>query len=119
MSAKPYDLQERTFLFAKCVRAFVKKLPRTVGNVEDVKQLIRSSGSVGANYIGANEGLSKKDCLLRLRIARKETKESIHWLRLLDTGDLPATDTERTELVQEASELQIILSAIIAKPSPS
>jgi four helix bundle protein len=66
----PYDLEERTFLFAQSVRGLVKRLPRTVCNIEDVKQVIRSSGSVGANYIEANEALGKKDFLLRLRIAR-------------------------------------------------
>ena len=53
--SKPFDLEDRTFEFAKRVRAFVKLLPRTVCNREDVRQLIRSSGSVGANYIEANE----------------------------------------------------------------
>jgi four helix bundle protein len=83
---KPYDLEERTFLFAKRVRQFVKKLPRTVSNLEDVKQLVKASGSVGANYIEANEALGKKDFLMRLKISRKEAKESIYWLRLVDTG---------------------------------
>jgi four helix bundle protein len=73
---KPYDLEERTFQFAQQVRAFVKLLPRTVCNIEDVKQVVRSSGSVGANYIEANEALGKKDFLMRLRISRKEAKES-------------------------------------------
>src|SRR4051812_27748338 len=57
---KKFDLEDRTFEFAKRVRAFVKRLPRTICNVEDVKQLVRSSGSVGANYLEANEALSKK-----------------------------------------------------------
>ena len=65
---KQYDLEERTFLFAKNCRAFVKKLSKTIGNTEDGKQLIRSSGSVGANYIEANEAFSKKDFILRAKI---------------------------------------------------
>jgi four helix bundle protein len=73
---RPYDLEERTFLFAKRVRAFVKLLPRTLGTIEDVRQVIESSGSVGANYIEANEALSKRDFVLRIKIARKEAKES-------------------------------------------
>lgn len=52
---KPYDLEERTFLFAKEIRLFVKSLKMTVANIEDSKRLIRTSGSVGANYIEANE----------------------------------------------------------------
>ena len=80
---KPYDLEERTFEFAKAVRAFVKRLPRTVCNLENVKQVVRSSGSVGSNDIEANESLSKKDFRMRAKIARKEAKETRYWLRLL------------------------------------
>ena len=54
-SPKRFDLEERTFAFAKRVREFVKRLSKTIGNVEDSQQLIRSSGSVGANYIEAME----------------------------------------------------------------
>ena len=86
---KIYDLEERTFQFAKAVRLFVKQLPKTIANIEDSRQLIRSSGSVGANYIEANESLGKKDFLMRMRIARKEAKESAYWLRLIhETNNL-------------------------------
>jgi four helix bundle protein len=68
---KKYDLEERTYEFARDVRAFVKKLPRTLCNAEDVKQVVRSSGSVGANYIEANEALTKKDFRYRIGISRK------------------------------------------------
>ena len=70
-----YDLEERTHLFAKHVRAFVKRLPRLDANVIDGRQLIRASGSVGANYIEANESLSRKDFVMRIKISRKESKE--------------------------------------------
>ena len=56
-----YDLEERTFQFAKAARLFVKTLPKTIANIEDGKQLIKASDSVGANYIEANESLGKKD----------------------------------------------------------
>jgi four helix bundle protein len=72
---KPYDLEDRTFEFAQKVRAFVKRLTKTIGNIEDGKQVIRASGSVGANYIEGNESLSKKDFALRIKICRKEAKE--------------------------------------------
>lgn len=62
-NSKQYDLEERTLQFAKRVRAFVKTLPRTIANLEDGKQLVRASGSTGANYIEANEALSKKGLL--------------------------------------------------------
>ena len=81
-----YDLEERTFGFAADNRAFVKKLKKTIVNIEDGKQLVRSSGSVAANYIEANESLSKKDYYMRVKICRKEAKESRLWLRLVDTG---------------------------------
>jgi four helix bundle protein len=74
-SAKPRDLEDRTFRFAESVRTFVKQLPRTVSNSEDVRQL-RASGSVAANWIEADEALSKKDFLMRVKICRKEAKES-------------------------------------------
>lgn len=82
--AKRRDLEDRTFRFAESVRIFVKQLPRTIGNVEDVRQLVRSSGSVAANWIEADEALSKKDFLMRAKICRKEAKESRLFLRLLD-----------------------------------
>ena len=66
-NAKRYDLEERTFLFAKNVRALVKKLPKTIINIEDGKQLVKASGSVGANYIEANESISKKDFVLNIK----------------------------------------------------
>jgi len=59
--AKPYDLEERTAVFAEKSRAFVKRLPRTIANIEDAKQFIRASGSIGANYIEDNEAIGKKD----------------------------------------------------------
>ncbi len=109
----PYDLEDRTYQFARRVRAFVKRLPRTVCNAEDVKQVARSSGSVGANYIEANEGLGKKDFLMHIRISRKEAKETRYWLRLLDTNDEAALEAERGCLVQESTELMLILNAIL------
>jgi len=104
-SKKPYDLEERTFQFAKEVRVFVKSLEKTTANIEDAKQLVRSSGSVGANHIEANESLSKKDFVYRLKISRKEAKESIFWLRLInETNKLPEGKTN--ELIQESTELK-------------
>ncbi len=114
-SSKRYDLDERTFLFAKNVRSFVKKLPRTLGNTEDVKQLVRSSGSVAANYIEANESLSRKDFLLRIKICRKEAKESGLWLRLLDSGEQGDSEKTRAGLLQESRELTLIFASIISK----
>ena len=110
-----YDLEDRTYEFAHQVRAFVKNLPRTIGNTEDIKQVVRSSGSVGANYIEANEALSKKDFRMRIRISRKESKETGYWLRLLDTHNEPTLNSNRDALVQESIELMRIFGAILQK----
>jgi four helix bundle protein len=114
-NSKRFDLEDRTFVFAKRVRAFIKTLSKTVGNIEDARQLIRSSGSAGANYIEANEALSKKDFILRIKICRKESKESRYWLRLLDTEDGAARSKERDLLIQESQELMNIFGAIVRK----
>ena len=112
---KRYDLEERTFAFAQRVRAFVRHLKRTICNIEDGRQLVKASGSVGANYIEANEALSKKDFRMRVRISRKEAKESKYWLRLIDTnGDAPQ-DKERHWLIDEATELVKVFSSILHK----
>ena len=112
-SDSPRDLCERTFEFAKAVRLFVRKLPRTISNIEDVLQLVRSSGSVGANYIEAQEALSKKDFKYRVCVARKEARESVYWLRLLNTGTNSEMESQRQNLQAECGELVRILSAII------
>jgi len=93
----------------------VKKLPRTIGNIEDVKQVIRSSGSVGANYNEANEALSKKAFLMRIKMSRKESKESRYWLKLLFTEDNPDLEQEKNALATEATELMKIFGSIICK----
>ena len=111
---KPYDLEERTFGFAKDVLRLIRALPTTLANQEIAKQVIRSSGSVGANYIEANEAVSKKDFAFRIKICRKEAKESRYWLRLLDVrGEEP--ETMRQSLVAEATELLMIFSSIVEK----
>ena len=111
---KPYDLEERTFLFAKECRIYIRTLPKTISNIEDCKQLVRSSGSVGANYIEANEKLGDKDFSYRLKIARKEAKESKYWLRLLQELN-PEHNKLSEPLLFEIEELRKILSAIITK----
>ncbi|MDP2643421.1 MAG: four helix bundle protein [Desulfobacterales bacterium] len=110
-----YDLEERTFQFAKTVRIFTKTLPKTITNIEDGKQVIKASGSVGANYREANESLSKKDFLMRMKISRKEAKESAYWLRLIhETNNLKNADDAKN-LIQEANELIKIFSSILEK----
>jgi len=112
---KQYDLEDRTYEFAKKVRVFLKKSPKTRANIEDGKQLIRSSGSIGANYIEANEALSKKDFIYRIRICRKEAKESRYWLKLMHTDGQNLLEQVRDDLMNECTELIKIFSAIVQK----
>ncbi len=111
---KLYDLEDRTLAFTKAVRCFIKLLPRTMANIRDADQLIRSSGSVGANYIEANEALSKKDFLMRIKICRKEAKESKYWLQIIDISGKDA-EQERLKLLKESTEFVLIFAAILRK----
>ena len=117
--AKRRDLEDRTFLFAESVRQFVKQLPRSVSNAEDVRQLVRASGSVAANWIEADEALSKRDFLMRVKICRKEAKESRLFLRLIDAGSAKNIGSSRDALAKEARELTLIFSSIITKSGGS
>ncbi len=114
-TSKQYDLEERTWRFARDARAFVKTLPHTIANEEDIRQLVKASGSVGANYIEANEALGKRDFVVHIKISRKEAKESRYWLRLVDTGEKAAVDKVRAALIQEATELMNIFGSIMRK----
>ena len=114
-NSKQFDLEERTFQFARNVVCYIKQLPRNISNLEYGKQVINASGSVGANYIEANESLSKKDFMMRIKICRKEAKESAYWLRLiLETND-EKFGQEGRKLQNEATELKKIFSSIINK----
>jgi four helix bundle protein len=112
---KKFDLEERTYQFAKRVVLFCRKLPKILSNTEYAKQLIRSAGSVGANYIEANEAFSKKDFRMRIKICRKEAKESAHWLRLIIETNDTKFESEGKELLKEAIELKKIFSSIVEK----
>lgn len=112
-NSKQYDLEERTYQFAVRVAFFCKKLPRTITNIEHVKQVIRASGSVGANYIEANEAFSKKDFRMKIKICRKEAKESAYWLRLIVEINDKKFEEEGSLLRKEAIELKKIFSSIL------
>jgi len=111
-SNRHFDLEERTFEFAARVRKFAREVPQDIPNKEDLRQLIRSSGSVGANYLEAGDALGRKDFLLHIKISRKEAKESRYWLRLLWLDLRPDLEEMRSELAQEAFELMRIFGAI-------
>ena len=113
-NSKTYDLEERTLKFAKNVILFTNLLPKTIANSEMVKQVIRSSGSVGANYIEANESLGKKDFAIRIRICRKEAKDTIYWLKLVEINN-DSLENTRDLLVKECTELMKIFGSILIK----
>ena len=110
-----YDLEERSYKFAADVRKFIRKLGNSISVVEDGKQVIRSSGSVAANYIEANDALSKKDFLYRIKVCRKESKESVLFLRLLDVSGNTQYEIEKSGLINEATELMKIFGTILHK----
>jgi len=113
-NSKHYDLEDRTLEFARRVREFIRMVPKNLISNEDSRQVVRSSGSVGANYIEANEALSKKDFLMRIKICRKEAKESRYWLRLLNQPDVKPKAL-RKHLENESQELTNIFGAILRK----
>ncbi len=113
-NSKQYDLEDRTKLFAKSVALFCRKLQKNIIVIEYIKQVIRSSASIGANYIEANESLSKKDFLMRVKICRKEAKETVFWLELIGNIEDSRGD-EIGVLLGEAIELKKIFSSIIEK----
>ena len=111
---RPYRLEERTQLYAQNVILFLRACPRDIVNTELSRQAIRAAGSVGANYIEANECLGEKDRIMRLRLCRKEIKESRYWLQLFEIEDKP-TDEKRSRLIIESTELLKIFNSIISK----
>lgn len=113
-NSKKYDLEERTLKFALDVIQFIKIIPRNIANNEIAKQVIRCSGSIGANYIEANEALSKKDFIMRIKICRKESKESTYWLKLIESKN-NEQDKNRDSLIDEATQLTKIFNAILEK----
>lgn len=99
------------------VRKLCRQIPKTITNIDDVKQVIRSSGSVGANYIEANEALGKKDFLMRIRISRKEARETAYWLKVIQKSSNLDTDlnSKLENLINEVIQISRIMSSIINK----
>lgn len=119
MADQSRNLVTRTFNFAQRIRRFVNRLPRSMSNFEDSKQIVRASGSVAANYVEAQEGVSRKEFFYRIKVCRKESRESGLWLRLLDVGTEASLTKEHELLVAEADELKRIFAAIAAKDDTS
>jgi four helix bundle protein len=113
----PFELEERTYEFALRVRLFLKQRAWHRVSWSDVSQLLRSSGSVTANYVESQEAVSDDDFTYRIRICRKETRESGIWLRLLgDTTEFNRDEQQEHEgLLKETMELSRIFTAILRK----
>lgn len=114
MINKKFDLEDRTLSFAKKIIDLVRILPKNSVNFELINQIVRSSGSIGANYREANEALGKKDFYMRIRICRKEAKETKYWLELImyNNSDLKGNIES---LIQESIEFIRIFSSIVNK----
>jgi four helix bundle protein len=109
-----FDLEERTLVFAKKIIHLCSGLPNNTVNFKLVDQMVRSAGSIGANYREASDALGKKDFIHRLRIARKEAKETSFWLELILEAN-PKLQPDIDELADECRQLRNILSAIITR----
>jgi four helix bundle protein len=112
--AKEYDLEKRSTEFAKSVIRVCNTLPRNPINDRLTGQVVGAAGSIGANYREANDALGKKDFVNRLKISRREAKETIHWLELIAEANL-GVGAGINLLIQESEELKKILSSIILK----
>ena len=109
-----YDLEERTLKFTQRILKYAKRLPKSITNIEIIKQMIRAGGSVGANYIEANEAIGKKDFLMRVKISKKEAKEVRYWLILSEPNEKEG-EKEKDLLIKEATELMKIFGSILER----
>jgi len=110
---KKYDLIERTASFGEDMIDFLKSLEKTEITRPLVSQCIRSAISIGANYMEADGAESKKDFIHKISICKKESKETMHWMRMIARAI--AKENECRIFWKEAQELTLIFSAIINK----
>lgn len=107
-----YDLEERVVIFSEKLILLCKTLSLTVISKPLIDQLIRSGTSIGANYMEANACSSRKDFINKINIARKESKETLYWLRLLAV-QFPERKESLRPLWKEAHEISLILGGIL------
>ena len=107
-----YDLEERTAKFGEDVIIFTKSIKKDVITRPLISQIVRSSTSIGANYVEADGAESKKDFIHKISICKKEAKETKHWLRMISTA-CPEIKTKCRELWKECQELTLIFSSIV------
>ncbi len=108
-----YDLEERTAKFGESVIKFCQSLNQNTINKPIISQVIRSSTSVGANYMEANSASSRKDFKNKIYICKKEVQETKHWFRMLSVCE-PARKDEIRVLWGEAQQLTLIFGKIIS-----
>jgi len=113
-----YDLEERTAKFGEAIIDFCKRIPKSSVNSPITSQLIRAGTSIGANYCEADEASSKKDFINKITIAKKETKETKYWLRMIAHA-VPDFQTEARPLWREAQEFNLIFAAIVRNTKKS
>ena len=109
------ELEDRFHDYAKAVRDFCAKVKWNIINQEYIKQVIRSSGSVSANYTEASDDLGKADEKMKLKISRREAKETIKWIDLILVYDNEDLKREQNQLIDEEEQIRKILSSIIIK----
>jgi len=110
--SKIYNLEDRTAKFGERVIVFCKRIKIDTISRPLINQIVRSSTSIGANYMEANGASSKKDFKNKICICRKEAQETKHWLRMIATY-APEEKEEIRKLWQEAQELTMIFQKIL------
>lgn len=111
---KIFDLTDRTAVFGENIIDFVKSIPDNTINRPLISQIVRSSTSIGANYMEADGAESKKDFQHKIGICKKESKETMHWLRMLAKA-YPECESNCRNHWKESQELALIFSSIINK----
>lgn len=107
-------MEERTARFGEDVVRFARTVTSDNVNLPLINQLVRSATSIGANYMEADGAESTKDFVHKISIAKKEAKETGHWLRMLAAA-CPVHRKGCRELWREAHELTLILSSMVLK----
>jgi four helix bundle protein len=110
-AARVYDLEERTARFGEAVIDFAKIIPQNAVTTRIISQLVAAATSVGANYVEADDAVSKKEFLKSIEICRKEARETKHFLRMIVRA-LPELKPHARALWVEAKELHLIFSKI-------
>ena len=108
---KIYDLEERTARFGEYIIDFAKTIPRDTVTIPIIGQLVRCGTSVGANYLEADDAVSKREFLKNIGTCRKEARETKHFLRM-GVRAVPELKPKARPLWLEAKELHLIFSKI-------